>query len=70
MEEYTFARENVRCPAKSEAKVEASNLGISIIGFAVTMMGIWALACVIGGLISSGGPFAMVKSWFGAVLGL
>lgn len=70
MEEYTFARKNLKCPAKSEATSEASRLGVSAIGFTGAIMGLWAFACLAGAMASSGGPLTLVKSWFGAVLGL
>ena len=35
-----------------------------------TLIGIWAAACFVGGLINAGGPFVLAKSWFQAVTGM
>ncbi len=33
------------------------------------MIGLWAIAALAGGAISSGGPFEMVRGWFTAIGG-
>ncbi len=44
--------------------------GIMTIGGTVAfLIGLWAAACVVGGLIAAGGPIQFVKSWFLAVSG-
>lgn len=34
------------------------------------LVGIWGIACFIGGLVSAGGPLAFLKAWFTAVSGM
>ena len=53
----------------SQIDVEVSKVGIGVIGFVSALIGIWGIACFVGGLVNSGGPFSFVKNWFGAVLG-
>jgi len=34
------------------------------------IVGLWSLASLVGGLVSSGGPLGLVGNWFKAVFGL
>jgi len=34
------------------------------------VMGAWAVACMIGGMVAAGGPFALARSWISAVIGM
>ncbi len=34
------------------------------------LIGIWGVACMVGGAIAAGGPFELTKSWFAAISGL
>ncbi|MFP3983087.1 MAG: hypothetical protein ACLFV2_05275 [Desulfurivibrionaceae bacterium] len=54
----------------SRAEVEFSTGSLIATGFFTALIGIWVAACFIGGLIASGGPLAMLKSWFTAVTGM
>jgi hypothetical protein len=40
---------------------------VAILGVAV---GLWSLACIIGGLAASGGPLKLVGDWVKAVTGM
>lgn len=63
-------RSTQRTAINAPAKVEVSR-GVMIgIGAVPTLIGIWAAACFFGGLIASGGPIALVKSWFSAFTGM
>lgn len=53
-----------------QVDVEVSRVGITVIGFVAALIGVWGVACLIGGLVSSGGPLAFIKDWFNAVLGI
>ncbi len=54
----------------TQADVEVSKVGITVLGFMAAAIGIWGIACFVGGLISAGGPISFVKGWFGAVFGM
>lgn len=43
---------------------------IYAVGIGAALIGIWGLACFVGGMISSGGPLAFIGNWFKAVSGM
>ena len=49
--------------------VQISKVGYALIGLSSCAIGIWAVASLVGGTIAAGGPFALVVSWFKAVIG-
>ncbi len=57
--------------ATERTKVDNTILaGIMGLGGATSfLIGLWAAACVVSGLITAGGPIQFVKSWFSAVTG-
>jgi hypothetical protein len=59
-----------RTAENAPARVEVSRGAMIALGAVPTLIGIWAAACFIGGLIASGGPIALVKSWFSAFTGM
>lgn len=63
-------RNNTRVDDSSNAKAEVSKGTIAAMGVVPTLIGIWAVSCFVGGLIASGGPVALVKSWFSAITGM
>lgn len=69
---FTTSKERSEITSQATAQVEAevSKVGVSVIGFVAALIGIWGIACFVGGLVNSGGPLSLVKSWFGAVIGL
>lgn len=58
-----------RTTATVQLDNELSKVGLSAMGIASGLIGIWAMACMIGGLVSSDGPLAFVGSWYSAVIG-
>ncbi len=63
-------RSQVRTGENVTATSEVSKAGVYTIGIVSAMIGLWGLACFVGGLISSGGPLSFVGNWFKAVAGL
>jgi hypothetical protein len=49
--------------------VQISKVGFAVIGLSSCAIGIWAAASLLGGMIASGGPIALVANWFKAVIG-
>ena len=37
---------------------------------AVGILGVWAISCMVSGIIEAGGPMNMFASWLGAVSGM
>lgn len=71
---------HIREATIGEVKSE-SNLGLALMLitfrvsvvftlFVVGAIGVFAIACLIGGTISAGGPLGLVEGWFQAVSGL
>ncbi|MEW6289841.1 MAG: hypothetical protein AB1545_08310 [Thermodesulfobacteriota bacterium] len=52
------------------AKVEVSRGAMFTLGAVPTLIGIWAAACFIGGLVSAGGTVELAYGWFKAIAGL
>lgn len=63
-------RVKVRTGEKATATTEISRAGIYTVGIASALIGVWGLACFVGGMIASGGPLSFVGNWFKAVAGL
>ena len=71
MKETTvYARTRVRTDEKVAATTEISKAGMYTVGIVSAMIGVWGLACFVGGLVASGGPLAFVGNWFKAVAGI
>lgn len=49
---------------------EVSKVGISVVTILGGIVGLWSLASLVGGLVASGGPLALVGNWFKAVSGM
>ena len=61
---------NVSSRSDSKADVQVYTVGMATLGISACVIGLWAFASLIGGMVASGGPFALVGSWFKAVFGL
>jgi len=77
MKETTvYARTRVRTNTQEKAKANASatteisKAGIYTVGIASAMIGLWGLACFVGGIVASGGPLSLVGNWFKSVSGM
>jgi hypothetical protein len=49
---------------------EMSKVGIGALGVSSGIIGIWGVACMVGGLVEAGGPISLFKSWVGALIGV
>lgn len=72
----TSANEDVKTRTKTSVntselvQAEMSKGAICSLNIAGVLVGLWAAACIVGGMIVIGGPIALVKGWFYAVTGL
>ncbi len=57
---------------KEQTTVETEISKVTVIAITTisAAIGIWGLACFIGGMVASGGPLAFIGSWFRAVSGM
>ncbi len=60
-----------RNAVRSESKVDEQvyTVGLAVLGLSSCAIGLWAAASLVGGMIASGGPVALIAGWFGAVVG-
>ena len=63
----TISRE--RSDVLENASVEVGKVGIGVIVIASTIIGLWAIACLISGMISSGGPASLVSNFISTITG-
>ena len=72
MIETTKSNAKNRTSAKTtvDANAEISRGALVSIGAAGAVVGLWSFASLIGGMVAAGGPFSVVKAWFGAVTGM
>jgi len=53
-----------------DARAEVSRGTMIALGTTGAVVGLWALASLVGGMISAGGPVALVKAWVSAVFAM
>ncbi len=47
-----------------------SQAGVGVILVLATLIGVWGIACLVGGMISMGGIIEMGRNWLTAVTGM
>ncbi|MBU0486073.1 MAG: hypothetical protein KKB30_16330 [Proteobacteria bacterium] len=47
-----------------------SKSSIVVMGIVSTSIGLWATACIIGAMFTSGGPLQLAQSYFSAITGI
>lgn len=55
---------------KHDVSTEVSRFSITVVGAFAVIVGLWSLACIVGGLMASGGPLKFIGSWLKAVTGV
>jgi hypothetical protein len=66
----TRRKSGARVSDKSSVSTEVSKVSITFVAILGAAVGLWSLACIVGGLAASGGPLKLVGSWFKAVTGM
>jgi hypothetical protein len=71
MNETTLTRSRTRTRENTGTAVNAiTGTSINLMAGVSGLIGLWAVACMVGAMISSGGPVALFTGWFKAVGGL
>ena len=72
MIDRTRVKEQVKTTAttSSDSVTEVSRVGIVTIAAFGAIVGLWSVACFVGGMVASGGPLAFIGAWFKAVSGI
>ncbi|OQX20680.1 MAG: hypothetical protein BWK76_00525 [Desulfobulbaceae bacterium A2] len=47
----------------------AAQAGVGIIIIMSALVGLWGLACLVGGIMAAGGPGALARAWLSAISG-
>ena len=65
------SRNNTQTLTRTESAVstEIPKVAVTAIGIASAAIGIWAVACMVAGMINSGGPLELIAQFFKAVSG-
>ncbi len=66
----TKARTGRKMNTSVQVQAEVSRGAVRALNIAGVLVALWVAACIVGGMIVSGGPIALVKGWFSAVMGL
>ncbi len=54
---------------KTSGSTEISKVAVTAFSVTAGLIGIWAVACMVAGVLNSGGPASLVASLFGAMSG-
>ena len=60
----------LRVTDRGSVSTEVSKVSITFVAILGVAVGLWSLACIVGGLAASGGPLQLVGDWFKAVSGM
>lgn len=64
------AKSRTNTKTSVDTRAEISRGAIISINTVGAVIGLWALASLVGGMVAAGGPVALVKAWFSAVTGM
>lgn len=63
-------RERTRATDKTSVSTEVSKVSLTFVAILGVAVGVWSLACIVGGLAASGGPLQLIGGWVKAVTGM
>jgi hypothetical protein len=63
-------RTGVNVSGKTSVTTEVSKVSMTFVAVLGVAVGLWSLACIVGGLAASGGPLQLAGAWFKAVTGM
>ncbi len=63
-------RTEVNVSSKGSVSTEVSKVSITFVAVLGVAVGLWSLACIVGGLAASGGPLQLAGDWLKAVTGM
>lgn len=66
----TLTKTRTRSTALTGEKIDISKGAIVGMAAPSALIGLWAVACLVSAMVSSGGPLALAKAWFQAVAGI
>jgi len=66
---HTMEKTRSQTHTKATVTTEISKVGVYAITISSGIIGCWAVACLVAGTISSGGPFGLVSNLVKAIIG-
>ena len=67
----TRTKVNVGQKVNTETGLDTVSKGsIVVMGIVSTTIGLWATACFVGAMFTSGGPLQLAQNYFSAVIGI
>ncbi len=66
----TAATTRTRVQSTVNTQAEVSKGAVVSMAAAGAVVGLWAFASLASAMVMTGGPIALAKAWFGAVLGM
>ena len=71
MNDTALVKTRTRANAQTETNLDQISRGsLAVMGGLSALIGLWAVACFVGAMITGGGPLAVAASWFQAVAGM
>lgn len=59
-----------RTTEQTTTDIQVSKGALTALGVTSILIGLWAIACFVGGFVATGGPLGLAKAWISAVTGL
>ncbi len=66
----TMTKTKAKATEHANVGLEVSKGTLAAMSAVPSLIGIWAAACFVGGLINVGGPISLAQSWFQAITGM
>lgn len=73
MENTSLSKMRVKaatCSTSQAGMKAVTKSSIALLGGVSALIGLWAIACFVGGVAGSGGPLELAKNWMGAITGM
>ena len=64
------AMTRTRVTEQATADTNVSKGALATLGIASGLVGLWAVACFVSAMMTSGGPIALARAWVSAITGV
>lgn len=64
-----ITKSGVSNPSITKTDTTIDTAILTVVGVFASAIGVWAFACLVGGMIAGGGPIGLITGWFRAVSG-
>jgi hypothetical protein len=63
-------KDGTKVTDRGSVSTEVSKVSITFVAILGVAVGVWSLACIVGGLAAAGGPLKLLGAWVKAVTGM